>query len=693
MAFTCGFFNSENGDRKYNAEQMSAIFDGIIADGVFTTIGDHMAVTPGTGMQVLVGAGKAWFDHTWNVNDAAYPLAIAASDVTLSRIDAIVLETNHSDSVRLNKLRVVQGTVASTPVKPTLTNSEKVHQHPLAWVTVAPGATKIAASAIENAVGTSACPFVTGIIATTAIDDLFNQWNGEFDEWFDNLKAQLSDNVVANLQKQIDERVKIVDKATSDDISKGVKDKWVDPLNLKGHIFSPGDIKITRNYNQPVEWHYTDGSPFLIKNASPLISKTRSQSDVYTHIQQISDRTQGSSVTYGCGILHNNIVYLLHNNGVKSDDGCYCNIIKIPLTEDGIPLRNSITTQEIKIPFSMTSEILSTSEVYPFFILVNNGKFKVYFSDSQIYFTRTYQFMAIDIDISSGVISNPVGIAIKNLSDVPSSIDSTYLYSFKQFEDTVVIVHDGTKSIIEYRNGDFFWKEAIFEEGYSVPNLFPFHSKDGWYFATPEPYGVRLKGIRTIWRGLNCLPLDVSAIPWVSSLNASTGNLEISPPIWIPAKQKYAWMTRTTEPANPAPKYYLSIYETNEMDSDVSELVSKIPCRGLVDMSIFGYGSGYYGLEKRSYPATYLIPFNEGYDPNGSTGDESVFPSAYMPEVYPIISHANVDYFIPQITTGSGSSKKHYYSPLYIGDTAVSVYDFIPKIADTASGKHFIKMR
>lgn len=205
MAFTCGFFNSENGDRKYNAEQMSAIFDGIIADGVFTTIGDHMAVSAGTGMQVLVGTGKAWFDHTWNVNDAAYPLAIAASDVTLSRIDAIVLETNHSDSVRLNKLRVVQGTVASSPVKPILTNSEKVHQHPLAWVTVKPGVTQIAASAIENAVGTSACPFVTGIIATTAIDDLFNQWNGEFDEWFDNLKAQLSDNVVANLQRQIDE--------------------------------------------------------------------------------------------------------------------------------------------------------------------------------------------------------------------------------------------------------------------------------------------------------------------------------------------------------------------------------------------------------------------------------------------------------------------------------------------------------
>ena len=274
MALTCGFFNSENGDRKYNAEQMSAIFDGIIADGVFTTIGDHMAVSAGTGMQVLVGTGKAWFDHTWNVNDAAYPLAIAASDVTLSRIDAIVLETNHSDSVRLNKLRVVQGTAASSPVKPTLTNSEKVHQHPLAWVTVKPGVTQIAASTIENAVGTSACPFVTGIIATTAIDDLFNQWNGEFDEWFDNLKAQLSDNVVTNLQNQIDARVKIADKATSDDIYNGTDDsKWVTAKGLTGSetAYQIGDIKTRVRTDLGDRWLLCNGS-MLDGSKYPILS-------------------------------------------------------------------------------------------------------------------------------------------------------------------------------------------------------------------------------------------------------------------------------------------------------------------------------------------------------------------------------------------------------------------------------------
>lgn len=38
MAFTFGFYNSLNGDRKYNAEQVSSIFDGLISDGVYDTM-------------------------------------------------------------------------------------------------------------------------------------------------------------------------------------------------------------------------------------------------------------------------------------------------------------------------------------------------------------------------------------------------------------------------------------------------------------------------------------------------------------------------------------------------------------------------------------------------------------------------------------------------------------------------------
>lgn len=234
MAFTCGFFNSQNGDRKYNAEQMASIFDGLIKDGVYDTVGEIFAVTPGTGMQVLVGSGRAWFDHTWNNNDASYPLAIAAADVSLPRYDAVVLETNHSDTVRTNRLRVVTGTPASNPVKPTMASSANVKQHPLAYIKVTAGATAITQSMIQVVVGTSECPFVTGIIETAQIDALFQQWNGEFDEWFENLKAQLSDNVVANLQAQIDKKVNKSDVATKADIEAGTSTtKWVTPKGLK----------------------------------------------------------------------------------------------------------------------------------------------------------------------------------------------------------------------------------------------------------------------------------------------------------------------------------------------------------------------------------------------------------------------------------------------------------------------------
>lgn len=234
MAFTCGFFNSQNGDRKYNAEQMASIFDGLIKDGVYDTVGDIFAVTPGTGMQVLVGSGRAWFDHTWNNNDAPYPLAITAADVSLPRYDAVVLETNHSDTVRTNRLRVLTGTPASNPVKPTMTSTANVKQHPLAYIKVTAGATAITQSMIQVVVGTSECPFVTGIIDTAQIDSLFQQWNGEFNEWFDNLKAQLSDNVVANLQGQIDQKVAKADVATTADIEAGTSTtKWVTPKGLK----------------------------------------------------------------------------------------------------------------------------------------------------------------------------------------------------------------------------------------------------------------------------------------------------------------------------------------------------------------------------------------------------------------------------------------------------------------------------
>lgn len=203
MAVTYGFYDSLNHDRLYNAQQMSAIFDGIINDGVFMSVGNQFHTVAGTGMQVIVKSGRAWFDSTWTLNDAEYPLSIDAADVLLTRIDAVVLEVNSEVATRANTIKVVKGTPASTPAKPTLTNTATIHQHALAYVTVAKNTTAITNSMIEIVVGKTETPYVTAILQTTDITDLFNQWEDYFQNWFDNVRSTLDGDVALNLQNQI----------------------------------------------------------------------------------------------------------------------------------------------------------------------------------------------------------------------------------------------------------------------------------------------------------------------------------------------------------------------------------------------------------------------------------------------------------------------------------------------------------
>lgn len=205
MAVTYGFYNSLNKDRVYNAEQMSSIFNGIITDGVFASIGGSLMPIVGTGMQVVVKTGKCWFNSTWTLNDALLPLDIPTADVSLTRIDAVVVEINSAVSTRANTIKVIKGTPSANPAKPALTNTETLHQYALGYVTVSAGATSITADKIEVNVGKTTCPFITSVLQQTDITALFNQWDAEFNTWFANVQSQLSGDIAANLQRQIDE--------------------------------------------------------------------------------------------------------------------------------------------------------------------------------------------------------------------------------------------------------------------------------------------------------------------------------------------------------------------------------------------------------------------------------------------------------------------------------------------------------
>lgn len=193
MSVSSGFFNSLNGDRKYNTAQMSAIFDGLIIDGVFASIGTAFAVKAAGGLTVNVGIGKAWFDHTWTVNDSILPMTAPEAEVLLDRIDAVVLEVNGMKSVRNNTIKFVKGNPSSAPSRPTLTNEGNVHQYPLCYIYRKYGTAVINQADITPMVGTESTPFVTSILQTISLDELLGKWQDELDRFTDARSKEVDD--------------------------------------------------------------------------------------------------------------------------------------------------------------------------------------------------------------------------------------------------------------------------------------------------------------------------------------------------------------------------------------------------------------------------------------------------------------------------------------------------------------------
>lgn len=170
MAVTYGFYNSLDGDRKYDAVEMSAIFDGIIEDGVHKGLGNEFALTPAGGLAVNVGTGRAWFRRTWTLNDTELLLTGDASDAANPRIDAYVLEVNTSTSVRQNTIKIIKGTPAAAPQRPPLVVNPQVRQYPLGWILRKAGIATITAADITKGVGTAETPYAASKLVDRALE-------------------------------------------------------------------------------------------------------------------------------------------------------------------------------------------------------------------------------------------------------------------------------------------------------------------------------------------------------------------------------------------------------------------------------------------------------------------------------------------------------------------------------------------
>lgn len=264
MSFASGFFNSVDHDRLYDATDISRLFDGLIRDGIFASIGDCLVVKQSNQMNVTVGTGRAWFNHTWSYNDALYPVTIPPSEILMDRIDAIVLEINSVESVRANSIKLIKGTPASTPTKPTLTNTKEVHQYPLAYVTVGKEVTSIRQADIENCVGTSACPFVTGILEVISIEQLIPQWRDILNRFVEENTANF--NTWMNGEKQDYKAWLAAAKKEIKDweaTSKSDYQKWYDSIkNGYDQWFATIKAAYDANWSTFQQWEKTSQTEF-----------------------------------------------------------------------------------------------------------------------------------------------------------------------------------------------------------------------------------------------------------------------------------------------------------------------------------------------------------------------------------------------------------------------------------------------
>ena len=179
MALDYGFFNGI--DRKYDAVQLSRMFDGIINDGVFATVGKQFEVKYVNNMLITVGTGRAWFRHIWSSNDTLFPINLDPAEAIIDRFDAIVLETDLIN--RTAEIKYLKGIPASSAVEPEYSDTQTLHQAPLAVIFRKAGSTSISQLDISSKVGTSKCPLVTAVNPSITTEDMIANWEIEFDNW------------------------------------------------------------------------------------------------------------------------------------------------------------------------------------------------------------------------------------------------------------------------------------------------------------------------------------------------------------------------------------------------------------------------------------------------------------------------------------------------------------------------------
>ena len=206
MAIKYGFFNSVDGDRKYNADDIGRYLHGIVSSGVYADTSSSLQVLARDAMTTTLQPGRAMLDYHYAENDAPMVLSHSAAD-TQDRYDAIVLRldvSNRKIVVAINK-----GTPAASPTVPTVTRSDTTKEYMLAHVRIRAHATAITQEDItDTRPDNSVCGWVHGLIQQVDTSTLHKQYEDAYAKKMAELDAYIKDK-----KADIDSRLASIDSA------------------------------------------------------------------------------------------------------------------------------------------------------------------------------------------------------------------------------------------------------------------------------------------------------------------------------------------------------------------------------------------------------------------------------------------------------------------------------------------------
>lgn len=195
------FWNSVSGDRTYDADSFAEWAKKFFTSGVFN--GD-LQVTAGSGMTVNVGTGYANIEGKVRFFDVTTAFTISPASGSYPRIDTIVVQSDTEN--RIISLQYVEGEYSGLNPAPTApVRSGGIYELVLAQIAVGAGVTQIEAGDItDKRADDAVCGWVTGTVDSVNVSQLTAQAQAQFDEWFQEMKDQLSEDAAGNLQLQID---------------------------------------------------------------------------------------------------------------------------------------------------------------------------------------------------------------------------------------------------------------------------------------------------------------------------------------------------------------------------------------------------------------------------------------------------------------------------------------------------------